>query len=293
MFHFGMVGAIYSDWMDPVLDEEFDIKGLIDSVKALPPPPPVVDTPDTKEDKNAQAQASEGPKAPTAGGGGPKGPAGGPKTMSAGERAALSAKLDQLEMATIGALSSSGPATAGVLRGGDVPTGALDAAAQSGSGVSSTGGSGLGLNLGGGGGGVLRPGMGGNGLGNIGSTGAGTPGGAGAAAVVKGPTGNANVGAASVVGSKVANAERVVAGMKAGFRACYNRGLATNPDLAGSVRISAKIGPNGEVLSASPAAAGLSPEVVDCLVRRVKSAQFAAPEGGNSTIVIPVTFVKQ
>ena len=213
--------------------------------------------------------------------------------MSAGERAALSAKLDQLEMATIGALSSSGPATAGVLRGGDVPTGALDAAAQSGAGVSATGGSGLGLNLGGGGGGVLRPGMGGSGLGNIGSTAAGTPGGAGAAAVVQGPKGNANVGAASVSGSKVANAERVVAGMKAGFRSCYNRGLQTNPDLAGSVRISAKIGPNGEVLSATPTASGMSPEVVDCLVRRVKSAQFAPPDAGGATIVIPVTFVKQ
>jgi hypothetical protein len=292
MFHFGMVGAIYSDWMDPVIDEEVDIKGLIDSVRALPPPPPVVETPDTNADKNAQAQA-EGPKSPTPGAGGKPAAGGGPKTMSAGERAALSAKLDQLEMATIGALSSSGPATAGVLRGGDVPTGALDAAAQSGAGVSATGGSGLGLNLGGGGGGVLRPGMGGSGLGNIGSTAAGTPGGAGAAAVVQGPKGNANVGAASVSGGQVGNAERVVAGMRAGFRACYNRGLATNPDLAGQVRIIAKIGPNGEVLSATPQASGLSPDVVDCVVRRVKSGQFAAPEGGGATITIPVTFVKQ
>jgi len=251
-----------------------------------------VETPDTNADKNAQAQA-EGPKSPTPGAGGKPAAGGGPKTMSAGERAALSAKLDQLEMATIGALSSSGPATAGVLRGGDVPTGALDAAAQSGAGVSATGGSGLGLNLGGGGGGVLRPGMGGSGLGNIGSTAAGTPGGAGAAAVVQGPKGNANVGAASVSGGQVGNAERVVAGMRAGFRACYNRGLATNPDLAGQVRIIAKIGPNGEVLSATPQASGLSPEVVDCVVRRVKSGQFAAPEGGGATITIPVTFVKQ
>ena len=33
LFHFGMVGAIYSDWMDPVVDDELDIAGLIDSVK--------------------------------------------------------------------------------------------------------------------------------------------------------------------------------------------------------------------------------------------------------------------
>ena len=42
-------------------------------------------------------------------------------------------------MATLGALNSQGPATAGVLKGGDVPTGPLDAAAQSGAGVSAGG----------------------------------------------------------------------------------------------------------------------------------------------------------
>src|SRR5689334_23975916 len=41
LFHFGMVGAIYSDWMDPLVDDEANIAGLIDSVKSLPPPPPV------------------------------------------------------------------------------------------------------------------------------------------------------------------------------------------------------------------------------------------------------------
>jgi hypothetical protein len=195
-------------------------------------------------------------------------------------------------MATLGALNSQGPATAGVLKGGDVPTGALDAAAQSGAGVSA-GGTG-GLNLGGGGGGVLKPGMAGGGLGAIGATTAGTPGGAGQAAVVQGPKGNANVGGAEVRGGSVSNADRVVAGMRAGFRACYNRGLASNPDLQGSVRITAKIGPNGEVLSATPSGGGgLGDEVVSCVVRRVQSASFAPPEGGGATVVIPVTFALQ
>src|SRR5262249_28722903 len=34
LFHFGMVWAIYSDWMDPVVDDEVNIAGLIDSVKS-------------------------------------------------------------------------------------------------------------------------------------------------------------------------------------------------------------------------------------------------------------------
>jgi hypothetical protein len=58
--------------------------------------------------------------------------------------------------------------------------------------------------------------------------------------------------------------------------------------------IVAKVGPNGEVLSATPqGGGGLGTEVVDCVVRRVKSASFAPPEGGGATIVIPVTFALQ
>jgi TonB family protein len=290
LFHFGMVGAIYSDWMDPVVDDEVNIAGLIDSVKGLPPPPPVETPQEATTATAATATATaEAPKAPS---GGAAKAAGSKGSMSTGERARLSAQLDQLEMAQIGALSSQGPATAGVLRDGAVPTGALDAAAMSGAGVSAGGTAGL--NLGGGGGGVLRPGMAGGGLGSIGSTGAGTPGGVGAAAVVKGPQGNANVGGAEVKGGAVSNADRVVAGMRAGFRACYNRGLASNPDLQGSVRIVATIGPNGEVSGAtSQGGSSLGDEVVQCVIRRVKSANFSPPEGGRATVVIPVTFALQ
>jgi hypothetical protein len=245
-----------------------------------------IPTETTSATATSTAAADAAPKTAAGAGAGKKG------AMSTNERARLSAQLDQLEMATLGALNSQGPATAGVLKGGDVPTGALDAAAQSGAGVSVGGATGL--NLGGGGGGVVRPGMSGGGLGAIGQTTAGTPGGAGTGAVVSGPKGNATPGSAEVRGGAISNADRVVAGMRAGFRACYNRGLASNPDLQGSVRITAKIGPNGEVLSATPNATGsLGDEVVSCVVRRVQSATFSPPEGGGATIVIPVTFALQ
>jgi hypothetical protein len=38
LFHFGAVGSIYSDWMDPVVDDEVDVAQLLESVKQLPPP---------------------------------------------------------------------------------------------------------------------------------------------------------------------------------------------------------------------------------------------------------------
>ena len=109
-----------------------------------------------------------------------------------------------------------------------------------------------------------------------------------------GLVGNAQVGGGIVSGGNVGNASSVIAGMAAGFRRCYNRGLVDSPDMTGSVRITAKIGPSGEVLSASPSGGGgLSGEVVSCVAARVTSAQFAPPEGGGATIVIPVTFVTQ
>jgi outer membrane biosynthesis protein TonB len=64
--------------------------------------------------------------------------------------------------------------------------------------------------------------------------------------------------------------------------------------MKGSVRVTAKIGPNGEVLSATPSGGGgLSGTVISCVVARVQSAQFSPPEGGGATVVIPVTFVSQ
>jgi hypothetical protein len=92
----------------------------------------------------------------------------------------------------------------------------------------------------------------------------------------------------------VANASKVVAGMAAGFRHCYNLGLQEDPDMRGSVRIKARIGADGMVLRAEHSGGdGLSSLVISCVAMRVALAQFAAPEGGGATIVIPITFVSQ
>ena len=291
LFHFMLLGAVYSDWLDPVVDDEVAVNGLIESLKNLPPPPPVEEKPEEKVDeKPTEEKPAAKPETPApAPAGGPKGPAAG--AMSQREAAAVSNSLEQLEMATLGALSASGPATAGVLRGGEVATGALDQAAASGAGVGAAGGD---LKLGGGGG-ALRPGAVGGGLGGLGSTGRGTAtGDTGTAAAVKGPKGNANVGGASVSGGNVSNAARVVAGMRAGFRACYMRGLNENPDSQGNIRLSIRVGPGGEVTSVTATPSGTLPaSVVSCVQARAKAAQFDPPEGGSAAITVPVTFVKQ
>ncbi len=111
---------------------------------------------------------------------------------------------------------------------------------------------------------------------------------------VRGAPGTAAIDDPVVSGGAVANARAVVASMAAGFRRCYNRGLNEDPDMQGTVRITAKIGKDGEVLGASPNGKGnLSPTVVNCVAARVASSQFSPPEGGAATIVIPVTLTKK
>lgn len=281
--HFMAIGALYSDWLDPIVDEEVNVAGLVDTMKNMPPPPIEEAPSEVAEEATEKAEepqkTSKAPKAD-------KGKqAGG---MSAKEVAALSSELDQLEMATLGALTSEGPATAGVLKSGEVPTSALDAAAASGAGV----GIGGGLKLGGGGG-TIKPGQVGGGLGAIGKTGKGE-GGTGKAAAVKGPRGNANVSRPAVSGGTVSNASRVVAGMRAGFRACYQRGLNENPDAEGAIRLTIRVGPGGEVSAVTAVPSGNLPgSVVGCVKARARAAQFDPPEGGSAAVVVPVTFVKQ
>jgi len=143
------------------------------------------------------------------------------------------------------------------------------------------------------GGGAIRPGMGGT-LAGIGSSGrtTGTEG-TGTGAKVAGPKGNANVGGANVSGGTVGNASRVVAGMRAGFRSCYQRGLAENPDAAGNITLTIRVGAGGEVTGVSGSSGTLPASVVACVKARAQAAQFDAPEGGSAVISVPVTFVKQ
>jgi hypothetical protein len=286
--HFMALGAIYSDWLDPVVDDEVSVAGLIDSLKNLPPPPPIEDKPIDKPDETAKPEkAAEPAKAPSAAAAaGPKGPS---APVSAKEAAALSNELDKIDMAVL-AFAGTGPATAGVLKNGEVPTGSLDQAAASAAAV----GAGGDLNVKGGGG-AIRPGQVGGGLAGIGSTGRSTgTEGAGGVAKVEGPKGNASVGGAAVSGGTVSNAARVVAGMRAGFRNCYQRGLAENPDAAGSIRLTIRVGAGGEVAGVSPSPSGSLPaSVISCVVARAQAAQFDPPEGGSAVIAVPVTFVKQ
>jgi outer membrane biosynthesis protein TonB len=292
LVHFCAIGAIYSDWLDPVIDYDINVSSLVETVRNLPVPPPVEEPEQAAPTEQAKAKA-EAPKAQAASKPAAKpAPSDGTKQhLSRAQAAALSNELESLEMATLAALSGVGPATANVLRSGEVPTSALDAAAASEAGVSASGAGGLKL---GGAGGTIRPGSTGGGLASIGAAGKTVGAGSGATAEVKGPRGSADVGDASVAGGTVSDASRVVAQMRAGFRGCYNRGLSANPDIEGKIALTIQVNASGEVSNVVATKTGNLPdEVVNCVKDRAKRATFSPPQGGAAVIQVPVSFVKQ
>lgn len=103
------------------------------------------------------------------------------------------------------------------------------------------------------------------------------------------PAGSVAIGG-SGASNQVPNAPQVIAGMRAGFRMCYGRALAEDPKVAGSIRVTAKIGPGGEVLSATHAGHKLPQQMVSCVLARVESALFSPPPGGGAVIIIPISF---
>lgn len=294
LFHFCAIGAIYSDWLDPIVDYDVNITALVETVRSLPTPPPVEEKPEDEKKEEDKPKKAEAPKlkksAPKLNKPAPTKPQA-KQHVTKAEVAAITNELESLEMATLAALSGIGPATENVLRSGEVPTSALDAAAKSEAGVSSAGPGGLKL---GGSGGAIRPGAVGGGLASIGKTGKSATAGSGKQKKVRGPRGNASLGNTSVAGGKVSNASRVVARMRAGFRACYNRGLQNNPDIEGKIMLKIQIGPTGQVLKVTAKKKGNIPAaVLGCLKARAKAARFGAPDGGMAVVKVPVTFVKQ
>lgn len=294
LVHFMGIGALYSDWLDPVLDYDVNVKSLVESVRSLPAPPPLEEKPAEEEDTQAakdqeQKKVEETPKKVVQKQAAPK-PQGKP-SLSQAEVAALSDELDSFDMGILGA-DTGKAATDNVLADGDsVAQGVLDKAAASGAGVGSGGPGGLKL---GAAGGAIRPGASGGGLASIGSTGKAAKEGSGTTTKVAGPRGSASVGGASVAGGTVGNASSVVARMRAGFRACYNRGLAKNPDASGRISLKIRVGAGGEVTGVAASSSGNIPaSVLSCVKSRARSGRFNPPDGGSAVISVPVTFVKQ
>lgn len=295
LLHFGVAGAVNSDWFDPIIDEDAETAALIQQAKDRPTPP-IEEKKEEPTDTSKSAKADDtkkdtGPKAADT----KKGPAGGaagPKAggVTAKNADALSKDLDALEMKALGSLGGTGPAQSSILKpGASAADSSLDKVASNAGGVDT---SGTGLKTGAGGGGPLMPGQGGGkGLSGVGDTKGGGGGGGGSgtdtSTVVKAPSGDANTGAAAGA-TNVKDADSVIARNRWRFKACYNKALASDPTAGGTVKVTVKVGEGGEVVSASPASSDAPSGLTQCIVSSFNSMKFSAPEGGSATFTVPV-----
>ena len=287
LVHFGLVGAMYSDWMDPVVNDDISA-GLLEMVAKTVPPP----TPETPPEPSATATTADTAPAPTQA----------PKQQAAPQQSqaqAPSAKVvqgllneaDNARIAILAALNG-GAALSGAMKDDNGAPVDLNSLANRQGGVSNS--SGNGLNMPGGAGGPIQPGKGAGGLQGLhgGETGGASQSAGQAVKVV--PVGNVEYqGATSSV--PVANSEAIIRSqIFPGAKRCYQKGLESDPTQAGKVIIMINVAPSGEVDSASVASnTGLSASVASCIVSVSRRAKFDAPGANGSTLSVPFNFVKQ
>jgi len=92
---------------------------------------------------------------------------------------------------------------------------------------------------------------------------------------------------------RVADADRVIAGLRPKFRACYQKGLNADPNLEGCTIIRARVASDGTVAAEVYVHAGLTPDVTACIAGVVRAASFSPPGGAGATLMVPVTFTQQ
>jgi len=78
------------------------------------------------------------------------------------------------------------------------------------------------------------------------------------------------------------------------FRACYERGLAADPNLAGRVKVRFVIRADGSVADVTDDGSDLPNRTVAlCVLRAFESMRFPSPEGGSVTVVYPLVFAPE
>jgi outer membrane biosynthesis protein TonB len=286
LVHFGFVGAMYSDWMDPVVNDDLTA-GLLEMVQKTVPPPTV----ETPPEPSSTAPADTAP-APTAA------PSKAAESQSKGQQApsakVVQGLLNEADQARIAILASltGGAALAGAMKDDNGAPVDLNSLANKQTGFANN--SGSGLNMPGGAGGPIQPGKGQGGLQSLhgGDTGGASTSAGQAVKVV--PIGNVDSGP-STASVPVSNAEAVIRSqIHPGAKRCYQKGLESDPTQSGKLVIMIKVAPSGEVDSASVGSnSGLSPSVASCIVAVARRAKFDAPGANGSTISVPFNFVKQ
>ena len=283
LLHFGLIGAMYSDWMDPVVND--DLSAALVHMVQNPAEPPPIETAEpsasaTTADTSAPAPTAKATPAPKATSATPAAPA---ATIVAG----LLNQADQARIAILAALNG-GPNIAGAMKDDNGAPVDLNSLANREGGISNSTG---GLNLPGGANGPIKPGSGPGNLQNLtGDKNGPAVSGAGTATKVV-PVGETSFGGASA-SVPVSNAEAVIrTQLQPRARACYNAALAQDPTISGKLVLSIQVGADGGVTGVS--ASGMGGQIAGCISAAARRLQFASPGAGGSTIGTSFSFVKQ
>jgi hypothetical protein len=284
LLHFGLVGAMYSDWMDPVVNDDITA-GLLDMVQKTMPPP--IET--AEETPTASATASDTAPTPTQA---PK--ANSPSKASGAAPdakvvAGLMNEADQARIAILAALNG-GTNIKGAMNDDNGAPVDLNSLANRSGGISNSNS----LVSGVGGGGPIQPGRAGGGLQGLhgGETGGGSNNAGPERKIV--PVGDVQYGG-SQMSVPVSNAEATIRReIFPGAKRCYQKGLESDPTQAGKLVILIKVAPSGEVDSVSVSSnSGLSAQVASCITAVARRPKFDPPGANGSTLSVPFNFVKQ
>jgi outer membrane biosynthesis protein TonB len=109
------------------------------------------------------------------------------------------------------------------------------------------------------------------------------------------PTGGGNVCSGPCQGTDTPALSSALRGAAGSARGCYERALRTNSMLQGRLKIAVRVGPSGNVCSASVVEDSLrSAEVSSCVLGLFRGRPFPPPAGGSCVdVTIPVSFTPQ
>ncbi len=276
LVHFGVIGSMYSDWLDPIVADDA-VVGIIDVTHNLP-------APTVEEVATAPTASSSAPSAaarPT------KRPhASDTESRGDAERhaAALASEGRAMGMQLLVAWDDTS-AVAGAMNRSELPVQSLDESARSAEGVRPADDLVLAH------GGAVTPGHGSlRDLGVTHATGADSH---GTERQVEGPRFNLTI--EPLPPPNLQGGERAIARLRPSYRACYvNKGLSRDPSMAGKIVLSIRVAPNGDVAGVQKVAgSGLSSEVEQCIILRTHNAEFDAPGGSGATLQVPIIFEHQ
>lgn len=278
--HFGFVGVVQADWLDPIVDDEGATAALIveakkrNDVPVEDPQKPILVTPDkAPKDEKVAKVVDDGKGSPVKGTTGPASP----KAPSTTNLSALDKELDDLDVAVLGSMGAGQTVSSVMKKGDKAVDAALDEVAKKNTGVNTDG-----TVLKEGGNPVTGPIAGTPGLAKLGDPKGKAPGGPGTTPgdEPKGPT-VVPAEPQAIPPPSCGGCSEVIPKWKWRFKACYAKELAKNPEAAGTVKVAVETDADGKVLSAAGVPSGsLSPAVALCVANVFYSMKFGESAEG-------------